>query len=68
MEKVAPNSKFIGHFTEIIWQSKIKAPLPALLIEPNMERVFVRTNSVYVLHTRLDDVFTNGDDYTFLDA
>ena len=27
MEKVAPNSKFVGHFTEIIWQSKIRALL-----------------------------------------
>ena len=27
MEKVAPNSKFFGHSTEIIWQSKIKGPL-----------------------------------------
>ena len=25
--KVAPNSKFAGHSTEIIWQSKIKGPL-----------------------------------------
>ena len=27
MEKVVPNSKFIGHSTEIIRQSKIKGPL-----------------------------------------
>ena len=27
MEKVAPHSKFVGHSTEIIWQSKIKGPL-----------------------------------------
>ena len=27
MEKVAPNSKFVGHSTEIIQQSKIKGPL-----------------------------------------
>ena len=27
MEKVGPNSKFVGHFTEIIQQSKIKGPL-----------------------------------------
>ena len=27
MEKVATNSKFVGHSTEIIWQSKIRAPL-----------------------------------------
>ena len=27
MEKVAPNSKFFGHSTEIIGQSKIKGPL-----------------------------------------
>ena len=27
MEKVAPNSKFVGHSTEIIRQSKIKGPL-----------------------------------------
>ena len=27
MEKVVPNSKFVGHSTEIIWQSKIKGPL-----------------------------------------
>ena len=27
MEKVVPNSKFVGHSTEIIQQSKIKGPL-----------------------------------------
>ena len=27
MEKVAPNSKFVGHSTEIIQQSKIEGPL-----------------------------------------
>ena len=27
MEKVAPNSRFVGHSTEIIRQSKIKGPL-----------------------------------------
>ena len=27
MEKVAPNSKFVRNFTEIIWQSQIKGPL-----------------------------------------
>ena len=27
MEKVGPNSKFVGHSTEIILQSKIKGPL-----------------------------------------
>ena len=27
MEKVAPNSKSVGHCIEIIWQSKIKGPL-----------------------------------------
>ena len=31
MEKVAPNSKFVGHSTEIIWQSKIKVPLQLFL-------------------------------------
>ena len=25
MEKVTPNSKFVGHLTEIIWQSKVRA-------------------------------------------
>ena len=30
MENVAPNSKFIGHSTEIILQSKIRAPLKIL--------------------------------------
>ena len=29
MENVAPNSKFVGHSTEIILQSKIKGPLNA---------------------------------------
>ena len=32
MEKVAPNSKFVGHSTEIIWQSKIKGPLRSVMI------------------------------------
>ena len=27
MEKVAPNSKFVGHSTRIIQQSKIRGPL-----------------------------------------
>ena len=27
MEKVGPNSKFVGHSTKIIWQSKIKGSL-----------------------------------------
>ena len=27
MEKGASNSKFVGHSTEIIWQSKVKGPL-----------------------------------------
>ena len=31
MEKVAPNSKFVGHSTEIIRQSKIKGTLPEVL-------------------------------------
>ena len=30
MEKMAPNSKFIGHSTKIIWQSKIKGPLSSI--------------------------------------
>ena len=27
MEKLMPNLKFVGHFTEVIWQSKIKGSL-----------------------------------------
>ena len=27
MNKVAPNSKFVGQFTEILWQSKIEGLL-----------------------------------------
>ena len=27
MEKVAPNSKFVGQFIDIFWQSEIKVPL-----------------------------------------
>ena len=27
MERLVSNSKLVGHFTEIIWQSKIKGPL-----------------------------------------
>ena len=34
MEKVAQNSKFIGHSIEIIWQSKIKDFLPYLMETP----------------------------------
>ena len=26
MEKVVPNSKYVGHSTETIWQRKIKGP------------------------------------------
>ena len=29
MEKVVPNSKFVGYSTEIIWQRKIEGPLEA---------------------------------------
>ena len=32
MEKVAPNSKFVGHSTEIIRQSKIKEPLTYMVL------------------------------------
>ena len=32
MEKVAPNSKFVGHSTEIIRQSKIKGPLKKKMV------------------------------------
>ena len=32
METVAPNSKFVGHFTEIIQQIKIKGPLKTYLV------------------------------------
>ena len=31
MKKVVPNSKFVGHSTEIIRQSKIKGPLSKLI-------------------------------------
>ena len=36
MEKVAQNSKFVGHSTETIWQSQIKGALNAIQI---MEKV-----------------------------
>ena len=32
MEKMAPNSIFVGHSTLIIWQRKIKGPLGLLLL------------------------------------
>ena len=32
MAKVAPNSKFVRHSTEIIRQSKIKGPLPPTIL------------------------------------
>ena len=32
MENVAPNSKFVGHSTEIIWLNKIKGPLQAPMV------------------------------------
>ena len=34
MEKVAPNSKFVGHSTEVIWQCKIRAPLKQINVVP----------------------------------
>ena len=37
MEKVVPNAKFVGHSSEIIWQSKIKGPLKSKLIEMALE-------------------------------
>ena len=33
MEKVAPNSKFVGHSIETIWQSKIKGPIRFLAVD-----------------------------------
>ena len=35
MEKVAPNSKFVGHSTLIIRQSKIKGPLTWITVNPS---------------------------------
>ena len=39
MEKVAPNSKFVGHSTEIIQQTKIKGPLCKELF--NLQRLTI---------------------------
>ena len=35
IEKVAPDSRFVGHSTEIIFQSKMKGPLLYLLFTMN---------------------------------
>ena len=45
MEKEAPNSKFVGHSTEIIWQSKIKEPLAILVkAQPLLELLHICQN------------------------
>ena len=55
MEKVVPNSKFVGHSTEIIRQSKIKGPLMTpgdcqVLIKSSMFKhmlLFMKTSVKY---------------------
>ncbi len=39
MEKVAPNSKFVGHSTEIIQQSKIKGPLNKIVLAKGAQKL-----------------------------
>jgi len=55
MEKVAPNSKFVGHSTEIIRQSKIKGPLKQHLKQSS----FLIETSTEVFHSRIISCF-NG--------
>ena len=44
MERVAPNSNFVEHSTEIIQQSKIRAPLP---IEFYHTRSRIETHEIF---------------------
>lgn len=45
MEKEAPNSKLVGHSTEIIQQSKIKGPLPQKLEDIYVFSFFYQTST-----------------------
>ena len=56
MEKVAPNSKFVGHSTEIIRQSKIKGPLAVLIPVVVLQNVNIKSCVVCV----------KSDKYAFL--
>ena len=49
MEKVAPNSKFVVHSNEIIWQSKIKGPFKHLDFLPNFHTYLKKKVYVYFL-------------------
>ena len=44
MEKEAPNSKFVGHSTEIIQQSKIEGPLTDYLSPHGLLMKMLRMN------------------------
>ena len=67
MEKVTPNSKFVVHSTENIWQSKIKGPLKELRKEnwPNnpefltlkiaYEKKIIQTNATSLKELNEDD-------------
>ena len=50
MENLAPNSKFVGHFTEIIWQSKIKGLLHSVFVYISLH--FKETSSLELKATR----------------
>ena len=40
------HSKYVGHFTEIIWQSKTKWPLLKILVGLHFDEHFVRTHAI----------------------
>ena len=57
MEKVAPNSKFVGHSTDIIRQSKIRAPLPNVIRQCGLPQFW---NALKNLTPDEEPVATNG--------
>ena len=69
MEKVVPNSKFVGHSTEIIRQRKIKGPLverlstlivkkiTVLLMVCTLHKKFLR---VFLSQKRIEKIFSKN--------
>ena len=63
MEKVAPNSKFVVHSNEIIWQSKIKGPFKHLDSLPNFHTYLKKKVYVYFLSiVKAERLFTSLSD------
>ena len=54
MEKVVPNSKFVGQSTEIIRQSKIKGPL--YILNPDFSELLEKleqSHQIYLIYDKI---------------